>query len=130
MVLKRPFLGNTGGRFDSFVQVSGRQSFEQFSSETELQVDTIVLVTRWFWKGHSSVALWKTHLIWSGLGETELWAVLLEDALSCYSSFSGKMVLKRPFLNDTGEDLAHLLSSQGDKTLSCCPGGQRFKSVQ
>ena len=44
--------------------------------------------------------------------DTELWAVLPQDAVSNqYDSFSGKMVLKRPFLSDTGEDSTHLFST-------------------
>ena len=80
--------------------------------ETELWVNTIVLVARWCWKGHFMVTVGKMWLFWSGVKETELWAVLHGDvALSQYCSFSGKMVLKRPFLSDTQEELAHLLKN-------------------
>ena len=49
------------------VQVSGRQSIQPFSHETELWVNMLVLVARWSWKGHFSVTLGKTWLICSGL---------------------------------------------------------------
>ena len=51
---------------------SRRQSFEPFSRESELQVNTIVLVARCSWKGHFSVIPGKSWLVCSGLGETEL----------------------------------------------------------
>ena len=93
MVLKRPFLCDTGEDSTIFIQVSGRQSFEPFelfSWETEIWVNMIILVARWSWKGYLFVILENTQLICSGLRETELWAILLEDtALSWYRSFSG-----------------------------------------
>ena len=66
----------------------------------------------------SSITLGKTQLICSGLRETELWAFLPVDRALSYSpgrqhycswsnSFSGNMVLKRLFLSDIEEDLAH-----------------------
>ena len=36
------------------------------------------------------------------------------------------MVLKRLFFGYTGEDFAHLLRSQGDRTLNCSVGWQKF----
>ena len=55
------------------------------------------------------MTLGKTQLICPGLRETKLQALLHGGkTLSQYSSDSGKMVLKRPFLNDTGEDSTHL----------------------
>ena len=41
---------------------------------------------------------------------------------------SGQMVLKRPFLSDTGEDSIHLFRSRGDRALSLSLRRQSFKS--
>ena len=114
------------GRPSSFVQVLRRQSFEPFSREMWLQVDLMVLVARWSWNGHFSVTLGKTILQVSGRQsfkpfsqETEFWSILHRDlALSWCNSFSDKIVLKRPFPSDTGEDSAHLFRSWGDRALS------------
>ena len=49
-----------------------------------------------------------------------------------YNSFSGTMVLKRPFLGDTGEDLTYLFRSWGDRAsghLSHSPGRQSFELI-
>ena len=68
------------------------------SLETELQIDMIVLVARWSWKGCLSVTLEKPQLctfIVQVFSETELQAILPTDkAVSGYDSFSGKIVLK------------------------------------
>ena len=58
----------------------------------------------------------QTHCL--GLSETEPWVILPGDrALSIYDSFSGKMILKRLFVSDTGEaSTQSLLRSQGDRT--------------
>ena len=67
----------------------------------------------------------------SGLGETELQAVLLGDRASPqYDSISGKTVLKRPFIRDTGKASAHsLFRPKGDRSSSCSPGRQSFESI-
>ena len=69
----------------------------------------IVLVGRLSWKGHSFVTM-KTSL--------HVHSALLGDgALGQYDSFSGKLILKRPFITDTGEALAlqiHCLGLLGD----------------
>ena len=64
-------------------------------------------------------------------GKPWLQAILPGDiALSQCDSFNGKMVLKRLFLSNTGEDSAHLFRSQRDKASSCSPRGQSFELIQ
>ena len=111
MILKRPlisdtwedlaldihFLGFPGDR-----ALSGCSSFIQklvlkraFSLETELSVNTVVLLRRWSWKGHLLVTLGKLlYAYCSGLtgDRTSSW----------YISFMWKMILKRIFISDPG----------------------------
>ena len=62
----------------------------------------------------------------SGLWETELQAILPgERASSQYDSLWGVVVLKKPFLGDTGEDLAHLFRSQ-ETELKLIPWAQKM----
>ena len=70
------------------VKVSWVQSFKLFCKETKLQVNMMVLVARWSWKGCSLVTLGKprlyaftVHISW-------------ERASSWNCSFSWRMVLK------------------------------------
>ena len=56
IVLKRPFLSDTGEAWAVTFTV-------QVSWETELWLDMVILVGRWFSKGHSSVALGKCWLL-------------------------------------------------------------------
>ena len=124
MVLKMPFHDGTGEAelFRFIVWVSWETELEFFSWRTEIKVDTIVLVARWHWKGFSSVTLGKPQLCTFTVqvsSETEIWVVIWgHRAWSWYNNFSGKMVLKRPFVGDTGEALAvnvyctHLLETE------------------
>ena len=79
-----------------------------FSQETVCQVHMIVLLSRWSWKGNSSqetelVKLIQVylHIPWPGL----LW----DWAHWINISFTLKMVLKRPFVSDTGEDCIFII---------------------
>ena len=101
----------------------GRQSFESFSWKSELQVNMIVLVARW--------RLFLHCLICWGLRQTVLWAIFLGDRpLSQYSSFSGKMVLKRPLLSDTVEDWAHWFRSWGHRAFNHSFWRYSFELIQ
>ena len=131
MVLKRLLLGDTGEtqlicsglrETEPWAIFPSRQSFGPFSWETELWAvlprDTASSRYNIFsWKSGLEKAIswchWeKIQLLSSGLRETELLAIFPGDrALSQHSSLSGNMVLKRPFLSDTGEDSAHLFRS-------------------
>ena len=55
--------------------------------------------------------------------------LLGDRALNPYDSFSGMMVLEKPFVSDTGEDssLQSLIRSQGGRALSHSPRRQSFK---
>ena len=65
------------------------------SPRRQLQVSTVVLMARRSQKGHSLVTLGKPLHVYLCLpGDKDL---------SEYNKFSGKMVIKRPFLSDTGE---------------------------
>ena len=66
-------------------KVSERQSFKPFSKVTEFQVNMIILMGRWSWKCCLWMTLGKTWLICSGLGKTELWAILPRDRASSHS---------------------------------------------
>ena len=68
----------------------------QVFQQTELQINTVVLLERWSWKGHSSVTLGKTllcmflvHVFW----RTELFQSI--------QYFTLKVALKWPFIGDT-----------------------------
>ena len=91
------------------VQVSGRQIFELFSQQRGLWAllpgDKAAswynsFMARLFWIGHSLVILQKSLLC--------MWTVQVswETALSLYDSFSGKMILERPFISNPVEALA------------------------
>ena len=121
MVLKWPFL-NDIGKETLHIHCSSL-----LGGRASSQYDHLV---GWPWKGCSPVTFGKPHfctVIFSGLGKTDLQAILPRDrALSTYDSFSGK-ILKKPFLSDTGEYLAHLLRYWGGRTSSCSPCRQNFK---
>ena len=114
-----------------------RESFESFSKDMQLQVNAIVSVVRWSWKGHSqwhwgrisSFAQFfrrKSFELFSR--ETEIQAILLGDrALSQCNSLSGQIVLKRQFLSETVEGLAHLIWSWGQRAFSHSSGRQSFE---
>ena len=92
------------------VWVSGRQSFELLSQETYLQVNTIVEMGGWSWKVEVSSA----HSLHRSWGDRRpVW--------NLYHSFSGKSIMKRPFLSDTEEaSVLHLYWSglPGDRVLN------------
>ena len=74
----------------------------------------IVLPRRWSAKGLSLVILWKLQHV-NSLGLPE------DRALSQCNSFTQKIVMKRPYVTDTGEDFAlyvHCLGLLGDTAIS------------
>ena len=105
-----------------------RQSFKLFSQEIELWVDMIVLVARWSWKGHFSVTLGKTWLIYTGLRETELWVnTIVLVARWCWKGHFmvtvGKMWLFLSGLRETEFQAIFL----GDRASSHSPRRWNFK---
>ena len=112
VTLRKPYLSTF------IAQVSGRQSFEPFFWETELWANMMVLVARGSWKGYISVTLRKPWLP-TFIVQVSQWDI----AFSWCSSSNGKRVLKRPFLSDTGEALAHNIHC------SCLPKRQLWADI-
>ena len=84
-----------------------------FYSDICIWVDMRVLFRRWSWNDHSSVALGKklcTSII------QIYWGIELFEVIN---SFTQKVVLKRPFVVDTGEETIHIHCSGllGNKAL-------------
>ena len=123
----------------------GRQSFKLFSQDTELQVNMIALVGRWSGKCHALVTLGKTlhckfivqvprrQTFEPFFQEMELQALLPGDgALSLCDSFSGKVVLKRPFVSDPGKPQlgTFIVQVSWETGSNHSPRRQSFKLIQ
>ena len=124
---------------------SPRRQCTSILDRRQIQVDVIVWVVRWSWKGHTLMTLGKPQLctlIAQVSWETELQAVLPEDSVShWYNSFNGKIVLVRLRVSDTGEAAILHVHWSGlrettasshfprDRTFSHSAGRQSFKLI-